>query len=173
MPDPAELFWLVERLKAEPPGTPRSLASCLMPDDSREGDAFTYRSIWSDDVTSPRWSRQSLAPYGINLELLITLVRGHTPGSEPMAISEISTPALAQVFFRSIENALGTARRDEYHWAHGMAPVQPTDPEVLLAVNACLRSEAAGPAVRNLPPDLPMSRALVELVQVLDPATQA
>jgi hypothetical protein len=69
-------------------------------------------------------------------------------------------PALARTLFRSIEAALADARADSYHWGRGLSTIQPTDPEVLLAVRACLRSDAAGSATRDLPSDLPMAARL-------------
>lgn len=143
------------------PYTPaRDLVRCLVPE--------TLQWHLDERRTGPSVSRTALSPYGIDLELLTLIVLGRTPGTDPAVVSVISMPALVRTLFASIEAALAEAREDGYHWEAGLSFVQPTDPEVLIAVRAVLRSEAAGPA-RDLPGDLPMSRALVDLVLELGP----
>jgi hypothetical protein len=165
-------WWEVaDRLATEPATAARELARCLLPPALQqpyqpERPQLTPR--WNERRPRPRWSRQALAPYGIDLELLRTVVQGRAAGNQPVLVSDISMPALARTLFRSIEAALADARADEYHWGRGLSTIQPTDPEVLLAVRACLRSQAAGTATRELPADLPMGRALVALVEALD-----
>jgi hypothetical protein len=163
------------RLAAEPASAARELARCLLPPALQQsfqpGRTWYPPLVWTEERPAPRWSRRALAPYGIDLELLRTVVLGRDGGTQPLTVSEISMPALARTLFRSIEAALADARRDTYHWGRGMSTIQPTDPEVLLAVRACLRSQAAGTATRDLPPEVPMSRALVRVVQALDPST--
>ena len=162
---------VADPLAAEPASAARELARCVLPPALQQPyqpgrPQLTPR--WDERRPGSRWSRQALAPYGIDLELLRTVVQGRAGGAEPLLVSDISMPALARTLFRSIEEALADAREDEFHWTNGVSTIQPTDPEVLLAVRACLRSEYAGAATRELPAELPMGRALVTLVEALD-----
>jgi hypothetical protein len=171
-PDP-DWERLVGELAQEPDTAPRELASCLLPASMHptvQGHSLS-EMLWNTDRPSPRWSRQALAPYGIDPELLRTMVYGRTRDPQPQQVSDISRPALVSTLFRSIEAALTEAREDVYHWSHGLSVIQPTDPEVILTVRVCLHSEITNTAVRELPPDLPMSRALVELVEAVDGLT--
>jgi hypothetical protein len=173
-PDP-DWHDIADRLAAEPATAAREMARCLLPQALQQpfqpGSTVFPLPVWNEERPAPRWSRRALTPYGIDLELLRTVARGRDGGTQPLIVCEISMPALARTLFRSIEAALADARQDAYHWGRGLSTIQPTDPEVLLAVRVCLRSEAAGGATRDLPLELPMSRALVRLVQAIDPST--
>ena len=165
-------WWEVaDQLATEPVSAARELARCVLPpalQQPYQPDRPQLTPRWNERRPGSRWSRQALAPYGIDLELLRTVVQGRAGGAEPLLVSDISMPALARTLFRSIEAALADARADAFHWSNGVSTIQPTDPELLLAVRACLRSQYAGAATRELPAELPMGRALVTLVEALD-----
>jgi hypothetical protein len=146
---------LGQRLNDEPYTTARDLCRCLVP------QSLTRPA--SGRPAGPDATRAALAPYGVDLELLQLIVLGRTPGTDPAVVSDISMPALVRTLFASMEAALAQSRADGYHWSAGLSVVQATDPEVLLAVRAVLRS-AAAPHARDLPEDLLMGRALVRLV---------
>lgn len=151
---------LAHELDRTPFTAARDLCRCLVPDSFPE-PALTRRA-------RPRATRTALAPYGIDLDLLRLIVLGKTAGAtSELVVSNISMPALVQTLFRSIENSLADQRADGYHWSAGLSLIQPTDPEVLIAVRACLRSEAASRHATELPDDLPMVQALVNLVMAI------
>lgn len=148
---------LARDLHNEPATAARDLAACLLPPDLAQQSR-------PDVLPARRWSRTALAPYGIDLELLRCVVYGRAIGTETAMVSDISTPVVVRTLYQSIEVALREARADTYHVSRGIGIIQPTDPELVIAIRACLLSEHAGPSVRSLPDDLPMCQALVQLV---------
>jgi hypothetical protein len=160
---------LAAQLRHAPSDTATVLATLLLPSHlpSPEG-GNNLGPDFDDWEVPPRSSSRELTAYGIDLELLRTLILGHDPSDPRLTVSTISTPALVRAFFRSVENVLTEASLDRYHWKLGLSVIQPTDPEVLLAIRVCLRSPRLGASLRDLPSDLPMARALVRLVEELD-----
>ena len=152
---------LARDLADEPPSVVRDLCWCLLPD--------SLPTFPEPAPTRPAVVGTALAPYGIDIELLRLVVVGRSAGAYPAIVSDISTPAVLSTLFASIERALREARVDSFHWAMGLSTVQPTDPEVLTAVRACLRSPQAAYAVDDARGDFPMVSALVELGRELGP----
>lgn len=155
-------------LGQEPATSPRELAHCLLPGPIQQPSSSQYGIWWNNELPGRRWSRRALAVYGIDLELLRSIVVGYAGDPELAPVSEISMPAMVTTLFQSIEVALTEARADVFHWERGLSIIQPTDPEVLLAARACLRSEGARDALRRVPVDLPMSGAVLRLVSEID-----
>lgn len=146
-------------------GYPEDLAGCLL---SRR-DADLPRPLGSTRGRSA-WSRRSLWLYGIDIELLRSLLDLASPASGS-SVSDISRPAVLHALFRSNEAALGEARRDRYHWSTGLSGIQATDPEVLLGPRACVRSPMTRDNAAQFPQDeLPMATAVLELAMALEDA---
>jgi hypothetical protein len=162
--------YLAELLDDAPVGAPRELARCLLPPELQARSLSGGPDDRVDEFRRSSWSRRGLALYGIDLEVLRTVVLGHDPADSELVVSGISTPTVLRALVRSIEAALREARVDRYHWEAGLSVIQPTDPEVMLAIRACTRSTGAGSWMRDLPTDVPMVRALVRLADALEEA---
>jgi len=140
-------------------GLPRTYASELAACIPFASEIAANRSPGFD----PKWPLYGPNVYGVNVSLLQEAVRSRNP-------------ALILAVFRSIEDAL-TSARDEYrsssrtpegqHWAWGISAIQPTDPEVLIALRAC-REVIDTDETDDLVRGLPMVASLVDIVSTIE-----
>jgi hypothetical protein len=132
---------------------PLALAACLYPEQTAPpGSQF-----------DANWPLNEPGVYGVNIPVLSSAVRSREA-------------AVIRVLFESIEATLAGARgayrsgsrdTDGDHWRWGISVIQPTDPEVFLALRAC--REAVGPdVVGELARGLEMVATLVHLLESVE-----